>query len=236
MKNLIKIAAMAALTLTTVSAMAQITAGGGGGNRQGRGMRGMRGMMMNASSLLQRDDVRDELALTDEQKDKLKDLQTSMQAKMRESFESMRNNGGGGGGNGGGNAMREAMTKMGKEADAEVAKILTPEQNKRLGEIKVQLGGGRVLLEDDVATALNLTADQKTKIKALSDSADQANRSAFQKVRSNDLTMEQAQATMGKNTKTLDDAVMNILTADQKTKLEALKGKKFEEKMPSNSR
>lgn len=230
MKNILKFAALAALSVTMVSAMAQgfPGGGGGGGGRQGRGgMRMMGGA--NSSFLLMRIDVRDDLALTDEQKDKLKDLQDSFQKKMMENFQAMRNNGGGGNRD----EMRATMEKMGKEADAEVAKILTPEQGKRLNEIKLQVGGGRALMQEDVAKELGLTAEQKAKMKSLTEQADAANRSVFEKARNGEISREQIQETMEKNSKALDTEFDKLLTASQKTKLAEMKGKPFEEKKES---
>ncbi|RYG37791.1 hypothetical protein EON81_05550 [bacterium] len=237
MKNLLKYAALAVLTVTAVSAMAQQQGGGGGGNRQGGGQRGggmqrmMRGGgMMGSLQLVQRDDVREDLVLTDEQKDKLSDLQKGQRDKMREAFQGMAPAGGGGGTPPDMTAIRAKMEAMTKESDAEVAKNLTAEQSKRLREIKIQMTGNRAVAMDDVATELGLTTEQKAKVKKLSADADAANMTLFGKIRSQEMTMEQVTAAVETNGKTLDTEIEKTLTEAQRTKFKEMAGKKFEEK------
>ncbi|RYG41635.1 hypothetical protein EON79_20425 [bacterium] len=212
MKNMLKYTALAVLALTAVSSMAQQQGGGGGGRpggQRGGGMqRMMRGAMMNSLSLVQRDDVREELAITDEQKDKISDLQKAQREKMREAFSGM----GGGGTPPDPAAMRERFEKMTKESDAEVAKILTAEQAKRLREIKIQMVGTRSLAMDDVATDLGLSAEQKAKIKSLTGQADAANMTLFGKIRGGEMTMEQVGEAVETNGKTLDAALEKLFS------------------------
>jgi len=195
---------------------------GGGGQGQGRrfGMM-MGGGAMPSSMLLGREDVQTDLALTDDQKTKLTELQTSLRDKMREAFQ---------GAQGDRDAIRKAFQSVQEEAEKKVKEILTPDQQKRLLEINIQLSGNRSILIPDVQKGLALTDDQKAKAKGLSEKAGEANQSVFEKVRNGEISREDVQGIMEKNRKALDDELGKLLTDDQKAKLKDMAGKPFEAK------
>ena len=65
--------------------------------------------------------------------------------------------------------MRARREKEAKEGNEKLAKILFPEQMKRLKEISLQLRGVSALRDPEIATALGLKEDQKKKIETVSD-------------------------------------------------------------------
>ena len=136
MKSITKLAVVGLLAIAAIAAHAQ---GFGGGQGRRGGMGRMGGMNTNFI-LLGREDVQEDIALTSDQKSAYKDAQDNQQEKMRAQFEEMRNSGT----RPDPTTMRDTFAKMMKEADAEVAKILKPEQLKRLKEISIQLDGNKV--------------------------------------------------------------------------------------------
>lgn len=227
--------------------------GGGGGQRFGGGQGGrMNSMMMSPVFLIGREDVQKDLKLTDEQKTKL--------AALRESTPMMNRGGrggggaagggrgaGGGGGQGGGGGRAGAggggagqgggfdpaeMEKQLKEAEAKINEILTDEQEVRIKQIGVQLQGGRALMNENIQKELGMTADQKKKVNDLNQAQQQANMELFQRVQNQEIGREEMQEIMQKNNKTLEDELLKVLTADQKTKFDAMKGPKFEAAQP----
>lgn len=189
-------------------------------------MMGFGGGMQNSSMLLMREDVQDDLGITSEQRSALRDLQEKQMENMRGRFQ--RGQGGGGGGT---DAEREArraeMQKLMKENEAEVNKILKPEQTKRLKEIGIQMAGNRAVQNEDVAKDLGITAEQKAKFADLQTKQQEANRAVMERMRNQELDMEQFRATMEKNNKILDEEFGKVLTDAQKTKLKEMGGKPF---------
>jgi hypothetical protein len=200
--------------------------GGGGGGGQ-RGMRGMRGFGGGSPAmLLNRTDVQKDLKLTDDQKTKLAAARQDMQDKMRAAFQN-----GGGGGQPDQAAMQARMAEMQKmQADfaTTVKGILTPEQADRLLGIFVQLNGTNAITNAEVQSKLGLTSDQTAKIKALQDGQMKATQELGQKMRNQEIDMQAFQDTMKKNNDTMKSELEKVLTDDQKSKLKALEGAKFE--------
>lgn len=218
------VVAMGLALVIAPNAHAQRGQGGqGGGGQRGGGMRMMGGMGSSPAFLLRRADVQDDLKLTGEQKDRLNVMQEDMTKSMRERFMS-----------GGERPSREEMTKifetMQKEAEAKVAEILTPEQVKRLDQIAVQMAGNAAAMNPKFAKDLNITADQKTKMEALSTAMQSANRGVQQKMRSGDLDRDAGMETMKKNSDALNVEIGKLLTQTQKDKLKAMSGAPFTRK------
>jgi len=198
-----------------------------GGGRQGGGrmMMGMGGGQMSAIFLLQREDVQDDLGITAEQRGQLRDLQEKQMENMRGRFQ--RGGGGGQGQRPDREAMRAEMEKLQKEMEAEVGKILKPEQSTRLKEIGIQMAGNRAVMQEPVAKELGITADQKTKLDALQTKQREANQAVMERMRNQELDMDQFRATMEKNNKIMDEEIGKVLTETQRTKLKAMGGKPF---------
>lgn len=205
------------LAISIGSAVAQGFPGGGRG-----GMRMMGGGAMalsNPSFLLQRDDVRNDLALDDDQKAKLGDMQQTMMQEMGPMFIQMRD------------ATPEQRAKLmeqiSEKAKTEVAKILKPTQVSRLKEIAIQLAGNEAVTNKDIAKELAITPAQKTKIDDLVKLSGEARRALGEKARNGEIQWQEMGPIMEKNTKILNDEIAKILTDVQKTKLKALGGKTF---------
>jgi hypothetical protein len=221
-------AVIAVATLIVGSALAQGFPGGGGG-RQGGMMRWgrMGGGGGSAAFLLQREDVQQDLGLSDAQKDKLKDMQQGMGEKMRAKFMEM---GAAGGGRPDRETMQKMMAEVQKEVDKEVNAILDEKQQKRLKEIDLQLAGNSAAMRPEVQKQLELTPQQVEKIKALQQQAQKANASLLEGMRDGSVSREDIGGRMENNQKALNAEIGKVLNEKQMTKLKEMGGKPFVEK------
>jgi hypothetical protein len=194
------ILAAACLVATFLAADAPAQPPGG----RGRGM-GMGGMMSHAS-LLRQEAVQADIGLS-------ADLKTKIAAELPE-----RTPGGGGNPRDMTDEQRqkwmEERRARNAEDDKKVAGLLSPEQLARLKQIRIQALGAGVLMDETLAKELGVTDEQTTKFQ-----------SAMQEMR-------QAGGGGGGNPgemrAKMTAKAMEILTADQKAKLEALKGPAFD--------
>ncbi len=203
MKSVFRTVAIAVLVVAMSATFAQ--------GRQGRG--GQRGGRTSIIGLLNRLDVQTDLGLNDDQKSKLNDL--------RQANRGQRRNQG---------ATRPTPEEMKARADAlkkQVDGILTPEQVTRLDQIRIQIQGDRAVLDPDVQTQLGITEAQKEKIKSLSETYRDANRSVSEKARSGELDRNAAREATQKNGQTLSDELHKVLTQQQLDKLKDLGGRPF---------
>ena len=194
----------AAILAALVASDASAQPPGGG---RGRGM-GMGGGMSHAA-LLRQDAVQADLGLTADLKSK---LATALPER------------GQGGGAGGGNPrdmtdeqrqkwMEERRARQ-AEDDKKIAGLLDAKQLARLKQIRVQALGAGVLMDETIAKELGITDDQVSKMQ-----------SAMQELRG------QGQGGGGNFAEMrakMTAKAMEILTADQKAKLEAMKGPAFD--------
>lgn len=121
-------------------------------------------------------------------------------------------------------AQREAQMKALEE---KLHAVLSPEQNKRLHEIRVQLAKNRAILSDDVAKELGLSDSVKQKAKDLVDNANKANGEVRQKMQNQEIERADGMAIMEKNNAALETELGKLLTADQAAKLKAMGGAEF---------
>ena len=229
-RNLIVISLLAVTSL----ALAQ---GGGQGRGQGRGGFGQgRGGGMTPMTLLMRGDVRKDLELSEEQITKVEALQPQRgQGGAAGAGGGQRGQGGGqrqGGGQGGQltdeqrATMQEAARKRAEEQKAAIAAILKPEQVTRLTEIGYQLQGNMALMQADTQKALGLDEKQIAAVKDLQTKQQEAMQALTQKMRDQELTREELQEKMTKNTDIMKAELGKILKADQAAKLKAMGGTK----------
>jgi hypothetical protein len=221
-----KIVKLAVVAMMVTAACVSLAQGGGrqgGGQGQGQGGRGgmmggqMGAMGANPIMLVNRPDVQAELKITDAQR-------TQLQTLMREGMGGGRGPGGGGGGGGfDAQAMQERMQRM----EAEIAKILTADQNKRLLEIRIQTAGASALLLPAVQKQLNLTQQQIDRIAELQRLHQQANMALMQQMRDGGLDRSELQTRMQNNQNTLNAELQKVLTAEQAAKLKAMAGAEF---------
>jgi Spy/CpxP family protein refolding chaperone len=196
-----------------------------GGGRFGRG--GIFGGGVTQMGLLRVDKIREEIKLTDEQQQQVREA-------GRELAEAAR---GGRGGQGFQNfqemtdeerqeffaQMQERAAERAKAEKAKIAEILEDDQEKRLGEIYVQVAGADALSDADIAAALKITDDQKEKIAT-------ARRDFFANMRDQlqDLDVEERRAKMAELRQEADKAVVAVLSEEQQTQFEGMKGEKLE--------
>jgi Spy/CpxP family protein refolding chaperone len=163
--------------------------------------------------LLGQESVQKELKLTQEQAEKVK----AASEKQRKSFQGLR-------------AIQDEQERakkfeeMRKEADKFVAEILKPEQVKRLKQITLQQQGGRALEDPEVAKELNLTDDQKTKVKEIMEDTGNQIRELFQ---GGGGFSEETRKKMQEINKTATEKATGLLTADQKAKWKEMTGEPF---------
>ena len=169
----------------------------------GRG-RGMGGMMSHAS-LLRQEPVQADIGLS-------ADLKKKIASELPER----------GPGGGGGNPRdmsdeqrqkwMEERRARNTEDDKKIAGLLSPEQLARLKQIRVQALGAGVLMDESIAKELSVTDDQVTKLQ-----------SAMR-----DMRQGGGAGNPGEMRAKMTAKAMEILNAEQKAKLEALKGPAFD--------
>jgi hypothetical protein len=119
------------------------------------------------------------------------------------------------------------MAERRAQQKKDLAAILNDGQMKRLGELLLQRESYNALTQEEVQKALNFTSDQTQKVKDLQTKAQEANQSIMEKTRNQEMTREEGQAARTKNTKTMNDELQKILTADQAAKFKEMQGKAF---------
>jgi Spy/CpxP family protein refolding chaperone len=166
---------------------------------------------------LSMENVRKELELVEEQRQKIdqirKDLQTDMTAeykKIQDVPQDQRMQ-----------KYNEMNTALTEKVEKQIAAVLLPHQVKRLKEIKIQMqvrnyyGAGQALASDEVAKELKITEEQKVKL-----------REVQQQI------MQEYQQKMSEFYNKMRDEAMQkltaVLTPQQRQELERLMGPKFE--------
>ncbi len=157
MRSLRQCVMAAALVAGAATLAVAVQPPGGGG---GRGMGG------GPAGLLTSKTVREDLKVTDEQAEKLKEWQRESGPKMREMMkEKMKDVPQ--------DERREKMAAMQGEMTAavykELAGVLKPDQVKRLKQISLQVDGLRAFANPETAKMLKVTDDQKEKLKTVTD-------------------------------------------------------------------
>jgi hypothetical protein len=202
-----KVLTLAMVVLAASPAFAQRQPGGRGN------------FTMDASRLLSIKEVQDELKLTDDQKaaitkitDKYKDDIATARADRSE-------------------AGRAKMTELRKSQNDDLTKalpdILKPDQTKREKQLLVQAAREQAFTQDDVATALKLTDDQKKSIK---ESAETLQKDIMDLMANAGQGADRATAFTKARTMRQEglDKIVASLTDDQKKTWKDLTGDKFE--------
>jgi Spy/CpxP family protein refolding chaperone len=209
----------------------------GPGGPGGRGVFG--GMGMGGGGylgLLRNEKVQKEIELVADQKEKIEKLAKETNDARREKMGDMSK------------LSREEMQKkwaeVGKEMQEEAAKtqkkveeILLPHQVERLKQIQLQsmlqFGPGMALANPDVVKGLALTDDQQAKIKSINEETMKAmsemrpggGRPATDEEREK---RQKARDEFDTKRKESNTKLLDVLTAEQKDKLEKMKGEKFD--------
>jgi Spy/CpxP family protein refolding chaperone len=212
--------------LLTFAALASATSawaqpGRGPGGFGGPGGGGSAGLLMMA-------EVQKELGVTDDQKEK-----------VTKALEGLRPQPGQGGG-GNFREMTEeqrakAMEEFRKQADernkkveAALKEVLTADQQKRLSELRVQREGVAGLSRGEIAEKLELTDEQKGKLRELAEAARPNFGQGGRPAGGENVDREKLMAEFQARREKLEADSLAVLTADQKAKWEEMKGKKFE--------
>lgn len=195
----------AALVLVATSAQAQQRQQ----RQQQRGGRGG-GFTMSSLMLLSQKSVQDELKLGADQVSKVEEA-AKKEADARQGLRNL-----------GQDEQRAKFREMRTASDKVVADILKPDQAKRLKQIALQQEGARALAEPEVAQALNLTDDQKTKLRGVAEESAKQMRELFQGGQN-----AGAREKLQELRKSSNDKAMAVLTDDQKAKLKELQGEPF---------
>jgi Spy/CpxP family protein refolding chaperone len=181
--------------------------------QRGQGQRGGFGAAFGGGPvfLLTQKSVQDELKLSDEQVTKVKQLAE----KQRESLQGLRDL-----------SPEERRTKMQEQVKANekaVADILNPDQVKRIKQISLQQQGTMALASTEVASALKLTDEQKDKLRSIQ----QDMRASFGQRGQGGRPSEEDRKKLEEARKAASEKVMNLLTAEQKTKWKEMTGEPF---------
>jgi len=225
--------------------------GGAGGGRGGFG--GGFGGGGGMASLLTMKEVREELNIDEDQVKEIEAATKEMTEEIRTQMSGMFGGGRGPGGSGSADAggrgaggrgaggpggpggrgaggpgsmdfskMQEAMSAMQAKSEEKIGTILDPIQMDRLVGLFIQRDSVRTFRSKTVASKLEITPEQKTSIAEIEGKVGEEMRSAMTP------GAENAREIMDKIRKESEAKVMGVLTASQKTKMEELKGAKFE--------
>ncbi len=197
--------------ITLVLAVVAMASSSARAQERQRGQRG--GFGGGIAYLLNQKSVQDELKLSDEQIKKAKELSD----KQRESFRGQR-------GQRPDEETRKKMAEARQASEKAVAEILKPDQLKRVKQISLQQQGARALSNPEVADALKLSDEQKGKIKSIQEEARTARGQRGQRGQRPD---EEALKKLAEARKATNEKLMNVLTSEQKTKLNELSGEPF---------
>ncbi len=210
MKTLGKmVVAFGLVGLMSAPAMAQGRGGYGGGGFGGAGM------------LLSNKGVQQELKVSDEQAKKLDTLAEETRSTQRENMAKLKD--------ATKDERQEKLRTLGAETQTEIHKSLTeflkPEQVKRFHQIQTQAAGVMAFSTPRVQKALNLTDDQKTKIREINEETMQAGREAHTSAGDD---REAAGKKMAELRKDALGKVKALLTDDQKSSYGDLIGAPYE--------
>lgn len=197
---------------------------------QGRGRGGFGGGFGfgggGAGMLLGSPQVQKELKLTDDQTAKIGEIQ-------REAFQ------GGGGGNRGNfqnlsdeerQKLFEDMRKRMEETNKKLTEVLSADQNARLKQIQLWVGGVASLVRnEEAAKELKITDDQKEALKTIAEESGKKQGEIFQGFRgANEEERTKLQAKAAELRKETDTECMAVLTDEQKAQFAKMRGEKFE--------
>jgi hypothetical protein len=204
-----------ALAVLMVAHEAMAQRGGG----RGFGRRG--GFQTSRVQLATLPEVQTALNLTDEQKE----LVASLDEERSEARRGGRRGGGGGGGFDF-RAFMEEREKQDAELAAKLSEKLEESQNDRLTEIYVQVNGTNSLADKQVQAKLEITEEQVGKLADAREENNEAMRDAFQDFA--DMSQEERQQTTDELREESNERLLAVLTDEQKSSFEALKGEELE--------
>jgi hypothetical protein len=181
-------------------------------------------------ALIQSEQVRKELNITDDQIAQLKTVEQELRATLKQKTSGL--------------DMKELQKDDAKlkalyadldkdiqQSREKIGKILTPEQVKRIREISLQQFGFGVLTLADVSQDIKITPEQQAEMDKLREQLFKDMKTAWEVPSGTD---EERQKIIANNRKKMDqivqasnDKALALLTDEQKATLETLKGEKF---------
>jgi hypothetical protein len=185
---------------------------------------GFGGFSRDLTSLLAQKSVQTELKLSDDQVKKVTQLAESRGATARPQRGQTTNR----------EELRKQQEERAQASEKALAEILKPEQLKRAKQISWQQQGTQAFANAEVATALQLSNEQKEKIRGIQEQAQQARGQLFQRGAGGNF--EEARKKMEEARKATDEKVMNVLSAEQKTKWKELTGEPFKGEIQRGTR
>lgn len=178
--------------------------GPGGPGGFGGGFGGMGGQGMDAFSLLRSEGIQKELEIGEDQQRSLAELREQMQRDLDD-------------------AQRQVRDRY----QAKIEEVLLPHQAERVQQITMQLRGADALLEPKTAETLGLNASQTSKLRGVREEYERKTRALFAGGGEGGGGQERFQQ-MRDQRQQRDEAMLAVLTADQKKKYEELKGEEFD--------
>jgi Spy/CpxP family protein refolding chaperone len=178
------------------------------GERRGPGGRRFGGGFPSILRLATNEKVRDVLALSEEQKTKIEELETQFRDEIRRLLDD--------------SGTEEGVKKLRDSTLAKLAETLKDDQRKRLQQIAIQAwGAGAVLADPALAKELNVSDEQQSKLRDVWRSS---LRDRFRAMR--DAAGDDRRAKQDELQAQSDKALLEVLTPEQQEKLAALKGEK----------
>lgn len=219
--------------LAASSAFAQPQDGGRRGGGRGFGGGGFGMFAPSVMTVVGNEDVQKDVGFSEEQVAKIKTLQEEYGKAVQAALPA----GGNEGGPGAERPSREEREKRRVEGQAAIAKVVdeyrpklaeiaTPEQVKRLDQIVLQAKGVNALTEEAVAKSLDLSAEQTTKIAEVTREYREKQSELFAPGAQGD--REERMEKGRELNKAREEALIGVLTQEQKDKLAELKGKEFD--------
>jgi Spy/CpxP family protein refolding chaperone len=184
------------------------------GRRGGGGPEGRRfGFGSPALRLATNEKVQEALKLSDEQKSKVEELDQQ----FRDDFRKLLEDG----------VDREEFRKLSEETSAKLAEVLDDDQQKRLQGISIQvMGAGALLADSALAKELEVSDEQKTKLRETQQANMRAMGESFRELR--ELSGEERRAKFEELRAAADKKLLEVLTSEQQEKLNSLKGEKVD--------
>lgn len=239
--------ALTFVAVLTVALTAFAQPGGGPGGPGGRGPGGMMGgrgpmgpggpggpggMMGGGMFIFQNEELKKELGLTEEQNAQLGKIAEEQRNAFRQRLPQR----------GGGerptmedfNRMRAEFEKARDETHVKINQVLSPEQQGKFKELRFKLAGGlnSPFLDSFTLDVVNLTDEQKAKLKAIQEKREEEGRKAFESrgpVNFRELSQEERQRMFAEIRNELDERqkkyageIKAVLTPEQLQKAETL--------------
>jgi len=125
-------------------------------------------------------------------------------------------------------AMAAKLAEARNKVEGEVMLILDPIQQDRILGLLIQAEDGRSLISSQaLAEVLGIDANQKERLKSVTDKSTNEMRETFTKAREAGGGLSDMQEQMQALGKKVNAELLAVMTSDQKSKYEALKGEKF---------